>query len=144
MPTCSTITAGICARRNGYEARKSSTADVRFTPQSRHQMPVYDINSPTVSPRPRPRAARSTDRARMGTSRTPASGGAIATRRFGHRSGVGRPARHRQSSTAAFAASEDELLALLKPCSEEALKLWPVGKAAGNVKNTGPQLAMPI
>ena len=41
-------------------------------------------------------------------------------------------------------ASEDELLALLKPCPDEALKIWPVGKAVGNVKNTGPQLAMPV
>jgi putative SOS response-associated peptidase YedK len=41
------------------------------------------------------------------------------------------------------AASEDELLALLKPCPDEALKIWLVGKAVGNVKNTGPQLAMP-
>jgi len=39
-------------------------------------------------------------------------------------------------------ASEDELLALLKPCPDEALKIWPVDKAVGNVKNTGPQLAM--
>ena len=41
-------------------------------------------------------------------------------------------------------ASEDELLALPKPCSDEALKIWPVGKAVGNVKNTGPQLVMPV
>ena len=41
-------------------------------------------------------------------------------------------------------ASEEELLALLKPCSDDALKIWPVGKAVGNVKNTGPQLAMPV
>jgi len=40
-------------------------------------------------------------------------------------------------------ASEDELLALLRPCPDDALKIWPVGKAVGNVKNTGPQLAMP-
>jgi putative SOS response-associated peptidase YedK len=40
-------------------------------------------------------------------------------------------------------ASEDELLALLRPCSDDALKIWPVGKAVGNVKNTGPQLAVP-
>jgi putative SOS response-associated peptidase YedK len=33
-------------------------------------------------------------------------------------------------------ASEDELLALLKPCPDEALKMWPVDKAVGNVKNT--------
>jgi putative SOS response-associated peptidase YedK len=42
------------------------------------------------------------------------------------------------------AASDDELLALLRPCPDEALKIWPVGKAVGNVKNTGPQLAMPV
>jgi hypothetical protein len=41
-------------------------------------------------------------------------------------------------------ASEDELLALLKPCPDDVLKIWPVGKAVGNVKNTGPQLAMPV
>ena len=42
------------------------------------------------------------------------------------------------------AATDDELLGLLKPCPDEALKIWPVGKAVGNVKNTGPQLAMPL
>jgi putative SOS response-associated peptidase YedK len=41
-------------------------------------------------------------------------------------------------------ANEDELLALLKPCSDDVLKIWPVGKAVGSVKNTGPQLAMPV
>jgi hypothetical protein len=41
-------------------------------------------------------------------------------------------------------ATEAELLALLKPCPDEALKTWPVDKAVGNVKNTGPQLAMPL
>jgi putative SOS response-associated peptidase YedK len=41
-------------------------------------------------------------------------------------------------------ASEDELLALLKPCPDEALKIWPVDKAVGNVKNIGPQLAMTV
>jgi putative SOS response-associated peptidase YedK len=34
------------------------------------------------------------------------------------------------------------LLALLEPCPDEALKIWPVDMAVGNVKNTGPQLAM--
>jgi putative SOS response-associated peptidase YedK len=34
------------------------------------------------------------------------------------------------------------LLAPLRPCPDEALKVWPVGKAVGNVKNTGRQLAM--
>jgi hypothetical protein len=33
-------------------------------------------------------------------------------------------------------------LALLKPCRDEALKIWPVGKAVGNIKNNGPELAM--
>jgi putative SOS response-associated peptidase YedK len=42
------------------------------------------------------------------------------------------------------AATDDELLALLKPCPDDVLKIWPVGKAVGNVKNTGPQLAMPL
>jgi putative SOS response-associated peptidase YedK len=41
-------------------------------------------------------------------------------------------------------ASEEELLALLKPCPDEVLKIWPVAKAVGNVKNTGPQLAMAV
>jgi putative SOS response-associated peptidase YedK len=41
-------------------------------------------------------------------------------------------------------ASDDELLALLKSCPDEALKIWPVGKAVGNVKNKGPQLAMAV
>lgn len=42
------------------------------------------------------------------------------------------------------AATEDELLALPKPCPDDAVKIWPVGKAVGNVKNTGPQLALRI
>jgi putative SOS response-associated peptidase YedK len=37
-------------------------------------------------------------------------------------------------------ATEDELLALLKPCPDEVLKIWPVGKAVGNVKNNGADL----
>ena len=41
-------------------------------------------------------------------------------------------------------AAEDELLALLKPCPDEALKIWPVDNAVGNVRNTGPQLIKPI
>jgi putative SOS response-associated peptidase YedK len=36
------------------------------------------------------------------------------------------------------------LLALLEPCPDEALKIWPVDKAVGNVKNIGPQLAMTV
>jgi putative SOS response-associated peptidase YedK len=42
------------------------------------------------------------------------------------------------------APTDDELLAHLEPCPDEALKIWPVGNAVGNVKNTGPQLAMPV
>jgi putative SOS response-associated peptidase YedK len=41
-------------------------------------------------------------------------------------------------------ATEDELIAMLKPCPDEALKIWPVDKAVGNVKNKGPQFVMPI
>ena len=42
------------------------------------------------------------------------------------------------------AATDDQLFALLKPCSDDALKIWLVGEAVGNVKNTGPQLAIPV
>ena len=42
------------------------------------------------------------------------------------------------------AATEAELLALLRPCTDEALKIWPVDKAVGNVKNKGQQLVMPL
>ena len=41
-------------------------------------------------------------------------------------------------------ASEEELLALLKPCPDEALKIWPVDKMVGNVRNNGPQLVLPV
>ncbi len=40
-------------------------------------------------------------------------------------------------------AAEEELLALLKPCPDDVLKIWPVGKMVGNVKNNGVQLLMP-
>jgi hypothetical protein len=33
---------------------------------------------------------------------------------------------------------------MLRPCSDEALTIWPVGKAVGNVKNTGSRLLMPV
>jgi putative SOS response-associated peptidase YedK len=42
------------------------------------------------------------------------------------------------------AASEEELLALLRPCSEEALKIWAVDKAVGNVKNNEAGLVLPL
>jgi putative SOS response-associated peptidase YedK len=41
-------------------------------------------------------------------------------------------------------ATEDELLAILKPCPDEALKIWPVDKKVGNVRNKGAELALPI
>jgi putative SOS response-associated peptidase YedK len=41
-------------------------------------------------------------------------------------------------------ASDQELLALLKPCRDEALKIWPVDKIVGNVRNNGPQLILPV
>jgi putative SOS response-associated peptidase YedK len=37
-------------------------------------------------------------------------------------------------------ASEQDLLALLKPCPDEA----PVDKMVGNVRNNGPQLILPV
>ena len=40
--------------------------------------------------------------------------------------------------------SEHELLALLKPCPDEASKIWPVDKMVGNVRNNGPQLILPV
>ena len=41
-------------------------------------------------------------------------------------------------------ATEQELLALLKPCPDEALKIWPVDNMVGNVRNKGPQLIRPL
>jgi putative SOS response-associated peptidase YedK len=41
-------------------------------------------------------------------------------------------------------ASETELLQLLKPCRDEALKIWPVDKRVGNVRNKGAELSLPI
>jgi putative SOS response-associated peptidase YedK len=41
-------------------------------------------------------------------------------------------------------ATEDQLLAVLKACPDDVLKIWPVGIAVGNVKNNGPQLAMAV
>jgi hypothetical protein len=38
----------------------------------------------------------------------------------------------------------DELLTLLKPCPDEELKIWPVDKMVGNVRNNGPQLILPV
>jgi putative SOS response-associated peptidase YedK len=33
-------------------------------------------------------------------------------------------------------ASEQDLLTLLRPCQDEALKVWPVDKIVANVRNT--------
>jgi putative SOS response-associated peptidase YedK len=41
-------------------------------------------------------------------------------------------------------ASEEELKALLRPCPDPHLKLWPVDKRVGNVKNNGRELADPL
>jgi putative SOS response-associated peptidase YedK len=41
-------------------------------------------------------------------------------------------------------ATEDELTAMLKPCPDEALKIWPVNKMVGNVKNKGRELIEPL
>jgi putative SOS response-associated peptidase YedK len=41
-------------------------------------------------------------------------------------------------------ATEAELLAMLEPCPDEALKVWPVDKAVGNVRNKGAQLITPL
>jgi putative SOS response-associated peptidase YedK len=41
-------------------------------------------------------------------------------------------------------ATEDELIAMLKPCPDEALKIWPVDKRVGNVKNKGRDLIEPL
>jgi len=41
-------------------------------------------------------------------------------------------------------ATEQELLALLKPCPDKALKIWPVDNMVGNVRNKVPQLIRPL
>ena len=41
-------------------------------------------------------------------------------------------------------ASNDELLALLAPCPDERLEMFPVDKKVGNVRNKGPELILPI
>jgi putative SOS response-associated peptidase YedK len=41
-------------------------------------------------------------------------------------------------------ASEQELLALLKPRPDEVLRVWPVDRMVGNVRNNGPQLVLPV
>jgi putative SOS response-associated peptidase YedK len=41
-------------------------------------------------------------------------------------------------------ATEDELMAMLKPCADESLKIWPVNKMVWNVKNKGRELIEPL
>lgn len=41
-------------------------------------------------------------------------------------------------------ATEDELKALLIPCPNERMKIWPVHKRVGNVRNHGPELILPV
>src|ERR1700688_3629053 len=41
-------------------------------------------------------------------------------------------------------ATEEELLPLLKPCPDDTLKIWPVDKKVGNVRNTGSELVLPV
>jgi putative SOS response-associated peptidase YedK len=41
-------------------------------------------------------------------------------------------------------ATEDELKALLTPCADERLKMWPVHKKVGNVRNNSRDLAEPV
>jgi putative SOS response-associated peptidase YedK len=40
--------------------------------------------------------------------------------------------------------TEQELLALLQPCPDEWLKIWPVDNKVGNVRNAGPDLILPL
>jgi hypothetical protein len=49
----------------------------------------------------------------------------------------------KMSSCFAPNANEQDLLALLKPCPDEALKVWPVDRMVGNVRNNRPQLIFP-
>jgi putative SOS response-associated peptidase YedK len=41
-------------------------------------------------------------------------------------------------------ATEDELKALLVPCPPECVKVWPVNKRVGNVRNNGRELVEPL
>ena len=41
-------------------------------------------------------------------------------------------------------ATDEALLALLKPCPNEWLKIWQVDKKVGNVRNKGAELVLPI
>lgn len=42
-------------------------------------------------------------------------------------------------------ATNEELLDhLLKPCPDQAIKIWPVDNRVGNVRNNGPDLVVPV
>jgi putative SOS response-associated peptidase YedK len=41
-------------------------------------------------------------------------------------------------------ATEEGLLALLKPCPDDRLNIWPVNKNVGNVRNKGAELVLPV
>jgi putative SOS response-associated peptidase YedK len=41
-------------------------------------------------------------------------------------------------------ATDEELLAMLGPSPDQVLKVWPVDKKVGNVRNKGAELALPI
>ena len=41
-------------------------------------------------------------------------------------------------------ATEPELLALLRPCPDDWLKIWPVDNKVGNVRNRGAELVLPL
>jgi putative SOS response-associated peptidase YedK len=41
-------------------------------------------------------------------------------------------------------ATQEELFALLRPCPDDQLKIWPVDKKVGNVRNKGAELTLPI
>jgi putative SOS response-associated peptidase YedK len=41
-------------------------------------------------------------------------------------------------------ANEQELLALLRPCLDEWLKIWPVDNRVGNLCNAGAELVLPL
>jgi putative SOS response-associated peptidase YedK len=40
-------------------------------------------------------------------------------------------------------ATEETMLAMLKPCADATIKVWPVDKQVGNVKNNGAGLLIP-
>jgi putative SOS response-associated peptidase YedK len=41
-------------------------------------------------------------------------------------------------------ATEDELVSLLKPCPDDALRIWKVDRRVGNVRNNSPELALRV